>query len=103
NTSATGGTLYYYNANHIAFPSLPAGTNMLGWIVWRCNGNASACALPANAGSYSLVYQSYPANLGYSEATYNVWDDFGSTMTQTLTPGTNAFYFAPAHPPSAAT
>ena len=99
--SSTGGTFYYYNENHIAFPALPAGTNMLGWFVWRCAGSAAACALPANASSYVLVYKSYPENLGYTDSTYNTWDDFGSTMTQTLIAQAAVPWWTPTYPPSA--
>src|SRR5271166_3672730 len=100
-TSSTGGTLTYYLSDHITFPSLPAGTNMRNWLVWECDGNASACALPANAGSYRLVDSGYLANLGYSsDASYNTWDYYGTTMTQTAVPGAQADWFVPSTPPS---
>jgi len=97
-TTATGGNLHYYVGNHLTFPTLPAGTNMWQWIVWRCIG--ASCALPANAANFSLVYAGYPANLGYTDATYNTWDDFGTTMTQTLAPGSSVPWFIPTNPPA---
>jgi hypothetical protein len=99
-TSSTGGTLYYKAGNHLIFPSLPTGTGMKFWAVYRCIG--ASCALPANAANYSLVYVSYPADLGYTDTTYNTWDDFGTTMTQTIgyLIAHNAAWFIPANPPS---
>jgi hypothetical protein len=97
-TTATGGTLYYKAGNHLTFPALPAGTNLYKWVVWRCIG--ASCALPANAASYSMVYVSYTANLGYTDTTYNTWDDFGTTMTPAMGAGFNADWFIPNTPPS---
>jgi hypothetical protein len=95
-TTATGGTLYFQVANHIALPALPAGTNMYKFAVYRCTG--ASCALPANAANYSLVYISYPANLGFIDVAYNTWDDYGtvSTVNSFSTP-----WFIPTTPPAA--
>lgn len=98
-TTASGGTLYYWAGNHIVLPTLPAGTNMWQYGIYRCIG--ASCALPANAANYSLINMSYPANLGYTDPTYNTWDDFGTTMTPTLSLATNnAEWFVPTTPPA---
>jgi hypothetical protein len=97
-TTSTGGTLNYYVANHLVLPLLPSGTNMFQFGVFRCTG--ASCALPANAANYSLVYLSYPASLGYTDPTYNTWDDFGTTMTPALGTNFQAPWFIPTTPPA---
>jgi hypothetical protein len=94
-TTATGGTLYFWVENHIVLPTLPAGTNLYKYAVYRCTG--ASCALPANAANYSLVYISYPANLGFIDVAYNTWDDYGtiSTVNSFSTP-----WFIPTTPPA---
>ena len=100
-TTATGGTFHYYVGNHIVLPALPAGTNMVKEIVYRCIG--ASCALPANAANYSPVYISYPLtgfNNSAADPTYGTWDDYGTTMTPALTPGSGIPWYAPATPPA---
>jgi hypothetical protein len=97
-TTATGGTLRYWVANHLVFPALPAGTGMFQFGVYRCTG--ASCALPANAANYALVYLGYPASLGFTDAAYNTWDDYGTTMTPALVTGSSAPWFIPATPPA---
>lgn len=100
-TTSTGGTLYYWTSNHIVLPVLPAGTNIYKEAVYRCYG--ASCALPANAANYALAYVSYPLTLTNtaSDASFGVWDDYGTTMTPNLASSQNAPWYLPLTPPAA--
>ena len=67
-TTATGGTVYYALGNKIVLPT-PTGAGSFYLIYGRTTG------------VYNLIGVSLPANLGYSDATYNVWEDYGATMS----------------------
>jgi len=67
-TTATGGTVYYALGNKIVLPT-PTGAGAFYLIYGRTTG------------AYNLIGVSLPANLGYSDATYNVWEDYGATMS----------------------
>ena len=86
-TPATGGTLVYYNANHLVLPT--PGTGVWQYYIY---GNTS--------GAYNLLGVSMPTNTSLNgNATYMVWDDYGSPITTAPTlPG-----FVPSTAPSTAT
>jgi hypothetical protein len=82
----TGGTVYYWLCNHLVLPTPGAGG-----IQYLIYGRTS--------GSNVLIGESLPANLGFTDPTYNTWDDYGSPMMDGLT----LPWWAPTAPPSSPT
>ncbi len=83
-TSATGGTVYWWNCNHLSWTAV-TGANEY-YIYGRTGG------------SLTLLGVSLPFNSGIMNAGL-FWDDFGSPMIDNFT----APYFVPTAPPGAAT
>jgi hypothetical protein len=81
-TSATGGTVIWYNCNHLAW------TQVTGAFVYYIYGRTG--------GSLTLLGVSLPDNNQHFDDT---WDDFGSPMMD----GFTAPYYVPTTPPGAAT
>ncbi len=86
-TSATGGTIRYYNCNHLVLTP-PTGSPWQAYIYGRTSG------------TWNLVGVSQIVNSSYSDdPTYMTWDDYGSTMGAAPT----VPYFVPSAAPSSAT
>jgi hypothetical protein len=67
-TTATGGTVYYAQGLKVVLPT-PTGAGAF-YLIYG-----------PTTGAYNLIGVSLPANLGYSDATYNVWEYYGTTMS----------------------
>jgi hypothetical protein len=65
--TATGGTLYYWLCNHVVLPT--PGANGTQYLMYG-----------RTAGSMAFLGMSLIANLGYTDASYNTFDDYGPTM-----------------------
>lgn len=65
--TATGGTAKYFLCNHIVLPTPGAG-GIQYWVYGRA------------AGSMAYMGNSVIANLGYTDVSYNTFDDYGATM-----------------------
>lgn len=86
-TSSTGGTLYYWNCNHVALPTPGTG-------VWQ------AYVYGRTSGSMVLLGVSGPVISSLSsDPTYMVFDDYGSTMTANC----SLPAWVPTTPPGSAT
>lgn len=81
-TTATGGTVHYWLCNHIVLPTPGAGGTQ-----YMVFGNTS--------GSMAYLGLSLIANLGYTDVSYNTYDDYGSTMMANPTKP----WWAPSTPP----
>jgi len=66
-TTVTGGTVSYWLCNHVVLPAPGAGGTQYA-IYGR------------TAGSMAFLQMSLLANLGYTDPTYNTFDDYGSPM-----------------------
>lgn len=85
-TSATGGTIYYYNCNHVSFGTPPSGA-------WQ------AAIYSGESGAETWVAMGEPVNASLStEPTYQTWDDFGTTMSA----GATQPWYIPTKPLSSA-
>lgn len=85
-TTVTGGTVSYWLCNHVVLPTPGAGGTQYA-IYGR------------TAGSMGFLQMSLLANLGYTDPTYNTFDDYGSPMMDS---GPRP-WFVPTTPPVSAT
>lgn len=85
-TTVTGGTVSYWLCNHVVLPTPGAGGTQYA-IYGR------------TAGSMAFLQMSLLANLGYTDPTYNTFDDYGSPMMDS---GPRP-WFVPTTPPVSAT
>jgi hypothetical protein len=85
--SATGGTLYWFNCNHVVLPAPGAG--VYEFVIWS-----------GASGAETLIDVSMPAiSQLSSDPTYMVWDDYGSPMMD----GVSLPAFIPNTPTGSAT
>lgn len=85
-TTSTGGTVTYWLCNHVVLPT-PGGVGTQYAIYGR------------TAGSMTFLQMSLLANLGYTDPTYNTFDDYGSPMMD----GGPRPWFVPTTPPGSPT